>query len=122
MARSLIENAMNNNEVFEKLNQFVTEQRWEYDFPLTKDTTVKEELKITGDDAVDFLIAYGKKFNVDVSHFMAADYFDGEGDVILPAIIRSITGKKKPLKKILTLGHLEKGIIAGKLDEEVINS
>jgi acyl carrier protein len=110
------------NDVFEKLKQFVTEQRWEYPFPLTKDTTVEKELKITGDDAVDFLIAYGKKFNVDVSHFMAADYFDSEGDIILPAIIRSITGRRKPFKKILTLGHLEKGIMAGKLTEEVINS
>jgi hypothetical protein len=32
------------------------------------------------------------------------------------------TGKSKPSRKILTVGHLEKGIIAGKLDEEVINS
>jgi acyl carrier protein len=113
---------MNDEEIFERLKKFVIKQRWEYDFPLTKDTTVEEELKITGDDAVDFLIAYGKNFNVDVSHFMAADYFDGEGDVILPAIIRIMTGKKKPFKKTLTLGHLEKGIMAGKLDEEVINS
>jgi hypothetical protein len=111
-----------NDEVLEKLKQFVVEQRWEYDFPLTRATLVETELKITGDDAVEFLIAYGKCFNVDVSHFMAADYFDGEGDVILPAIIRAITGKKKPLKKNLTLGHLEKGILAGRLDEEVINS
>jgi len=49
---------------------------------------------------------------------MAADYFDGEGDPILPAVIRIPTGKKN---KILTVGHLEKGILAGRLDEEVIN-
>jgi len=55
---------------------------------------------------------------VDVTKFMAADYFDGEGDPILPAVIRIPTGKKN---KILTVGHLEKGILAGRLDEEVIN-
>src|SRR5580693_7017262 len=46
------------------------------------------------------MIAYGKEFCVDVSRFMAAEYFDGEGDIILPAIIRMITGKEKRQKVI----------------------
>jgi hypothetical protein len=49
------------------------------------------------------------------------DYFDGEGDIVLPTLIRTILGNKKTAKKVLTVGHLEKGIIAGRLNEEVIN-
>lgn len=110
-----------NDEIFEKLKKFVVEERWENDFPLIASTTVERELKITGDDAVEFLIAYGKEFSVDVTYFMAADYFDGEGTDFLSPIVRAITGKKEQPKKILTLGHLAKGILAGRLDEEVIN-
>ena len=51
------------------------EQRREYEFALTRNTTVEKDLRITSDDAVEFLLAYAKKFDVDVSHFMAADYF-----------------------------------------------
>jgi len=40
----------------------------------------------------------------------------------LPAIIRTFTGKKKKTNKVLTIAHLEKGIFAGRLDEEVVNS
>jgi len=53
---------------------------------------------------------------------MAADYFDGEGDFILPSIIRMFTGKRKGKNKVLTVAHLGKGILVGKLDETVINS
>ena len=66
---------------------------------------------ITGADAADFLMAYKNYFNVDVSQFKAADHFEGEGMNIL-------TGNGG--KKDLTLGDLEKGIIAGRLNEEVL--
>lgn len=110
------------DEIFEELKKFIIEQRWEYDFPLVRETTLERELRITGDDADEFLIAFGKKFNVDVSEFPIGDYFESEGDQILPAIIRMITRKEKRQKKPLTIGQLEKAMIAGKLDEEVINS
>jgi acyl carrier protein len=77
-------------------------------------------LGISGGDAVEFIIAFGKKFNVNVSKFMAAEYFNPEGDLILPAIIRFLTGKKKRKQKCLKIIHLEKAVIAGRLDEEVI--
>jgi hypothetical protein len=80
------------------------------------------DLRIYGDDAAELLIAYGKKFDADVSNFMAADYFEPEGDQILPAIIRLITGKSSPKYKVLTVGQMEKGIVAGKLNKEIINS
>lgn len=111
-----------NDEVFNKLKDFVIKESAVDDEEITRDTQIEEDLGVTGDDAVDFMIAYGKAFNVDVTQFMTGDYFDGEGDIILPAIIRFFTSKKKKPNKRLTVGHLEKGIIAGRLDEEVINS
>ena len=111
-----------NDEVFEKLRQFIIRERWEYNFPLKRDTQIGSDLKIYGDDSDEFLIAFSKEFNVDVSKFKIGDYFGDEGDPILPAIIRVVTGKKKRQTKVLTIGHLEKAIEAGRLDEEVINS
>jgi len=111
-----------NDEIFNSLKLFVIKEAAVEDEEVTREAKIEDELGVTGDDAVDFLIAYSKAFNVDVTKFMAADYFDGEGDPILPGIIRLFTGKKKKANKILTVGHLEKGILAGRLDEEVINS
>jgi acyl carrier protein len=110
------------DETFDKLKAFVIEEAAVDAEEVTKEAKIEEDLGIYGDDAVEFMIAYGKVFNVDVSKFMAGEYFDAEGDWILPAIIRFLTGRKKKKNKILTVAHLEKGIYAGRLDEEVINS
>jgi acyl carrier protein len=110
------------DEIFDKLKDFIIKEAAVEAEEVTKGASIENDLGVTGDDAVDFLIAYGKAFNVNVTKFMAADYFNEEGDIILPALIGAITGKKKNKNKILTVGHLEKGIIAGRLDEEIINS
>ena len=101
------------NEIFDRLKEFVIKESAVDDGEITRDTQIEDELGVTGDDAVEFMIAYGKTFNVDVTKFMAADYFRGEGWNLFPS---------KKSGKILTVGHLEKGILAGRLDEEIINS
>jgi len=113
---------MSDNNIFNNLKDFVIKQSYVDDEVITSETKIEDDLGVSGADAVEFIIAYGKEFNVDVTKFMAADYFSPDGDVILPALIRIFTCKAKPSRKILTVGHLEKGIIAGRLDEEVINS
>ena len=110
------------DEIFEKLKTFVIKEAAVDEEEVTREAKIENDLGVTGGDAVDFLIAYSKEFNVDVTKFMAADYFDGEGDPILPAIGRFFTGKTKKENKVLTVAHLEKGIVTGRLDEEVINS
>ena len=75
------------------------------------DSTLQHDLTIYGDDAVDLMVAYGKKFNVDVSQFMAADYFSGEG---------GFSYFDPPIKQ-LTINHMVAGVLAGKLDEVIIN-
>lgn len=120
-----------NNEIFDRLKKFVSEQGFGYTLPfpflfkkkeLTRETSIEKELRVTGDYADEFLIAFGKEFNVDVSKFRIGDYFGDEGDPILPELIRTFTGKKSRQTKELTINHLEKAVIAGRLDEEVINS
>jgi acyl carrier protein len=117
-----------NDEIFDRVKKFVLESGWGYKLPSLKEreinneTRVKEDLKINGDDADAFLIAFGKEFDVEVSKFKIDEYFDDEGEPILPAIIRMLTGKEKRKTKELTIGHLEKAVKAGRLDEEVINS
>jgi alcohol dehydrogenase YqhD (iron-dependent ADH family) len=80
---------------------------------ITESAYLEKDLGIYGDDAVEYIIAFGKAFNVDVSKFMAAYYFSGEGISF---------SKKRQEKKELSITHLIKAIKAGRLDEEVINS
>lgn len=85
------------------------------------ETRIEEDLGIYGDEAMEFITAFSKEFNVDISQFMAAEYFSPEGDFILPAILRMFKGSKKKKQKTLKIIHLEMAIKAGRLDEEVIN-
>lgn len=108
------------NEIFNKLKTFVLEESTVDDQEITRETEIENDLGIYGDDADDFLIKFGKKFNVDVSQFPIGNYFSDEGDFILPAIIRFFTNTKKRERKSFTVGHLEKAIMAGKLDENTM--
>lgn len=107
---------------FENLIDFIVKQCAVDPTEVTRDARIEDDLGVYGDDAMELLVAFGKSFDVDVSKFMARDYFSAEGDKILPAIIRVFTNKKKVSRKVLTVGHLEKAIIAGRLDEEVIET
>ena len=109
-------------ENFDRLKHFIVNEVGVEEEEVTKEAKIEDDLGIYGDDSDEFLIAFGKEFNVDVSQFPIGDYFSPEGDFILPAIIRFLTNRKKRQRKVLTVGHLEKAVIAGRLDEEVINS
>ena len=93
-----------------------------YRKPLERNTTLEKDLGVSGDDAVEFLLDFSKEFQVDMSNFDIKKYFFPEGDSILPAIARLFTGKRQRKEKELRLGDLEKAVIAGRLDEEIINS
>ena len=110
------------DKIFNRIKKFVVNQAAVREDDVTEYASLEKDLGIHGDDAVAFIIAFGNEFNVDVSKFMAADYFSPEGDFILPAIIRFFTGKKKQKQKDLKLKHLENAVAAGRLDEEIINS
>jgi Protein of unknown function (DUF1493) len=93
----------NNIEVdnrFAELVFFIRDKTGVHEMPITRDTLIEDDLGVTGDDADDLLKAFSEKYNVDISNFNLQN--------------RTITP--------FNIGHLEKGIIAGRLDEEVINS
>lgn len=78
---------------------------------------MEKDLGITGDDAVELLLDYGKKFDVDISKLDLRKYFMPEGDTILSSLL----GKAESKEKELTVGDLEKGIMAKQLNEQIIN-
>jgi acyl carrier protein len=108
------------HDMVNQIIEFIEENQGRDRKTITIDTRLEKDLGITGDDATEFLIAFGKKFNVDVSNFMAADYFGDEGFDIIAWILNFFPGGKE--RKSLTVAHLEKAVIAGRLDETVINS
>ncbi len=109
------------NLIFDKVKAFTSELAGIKEESILETSSVEKDLGIYGDDAVEYILAFGKKFNVDVSNFMAADYFSPEGIDIIGAVVRMFTGKPKPIKT-LTISHLVKAIIAGRLDEDIINN
>ncbi|MBL0335898.1 MAG: DUF1493 family protein [Chitinophagaceae bacterium] len=85
------------DEIFNKLKGFISDQGYGYTLPwpflfkkkeIKRETSLEADLKISGDDSEEFLLAFGKEFNVDVSKFHIGEYFGDEGDQILPSIIR----------------------------------
>jgi acyl carrier protein len=106
---------------FHRLKEFIVEQVGIHEDEVTPDSRLYDDLGVYGDDAAELLIEYGRKFNVDVSKFMAADYFKGEGMDLIGGLLRVFNGKRRNHNyKVLTVNDLEKGIDAGRLDEEVI--
>ena len=106
---------------FDKLKEFIVDQIGVPEDKVTPSARLYEDLGVYGDDATELLIDYGRRFNVDVSNFMAADYFKGEGMDLIGGLLRIFAGKQRSQKyKVLTVNDLEKGINAGRLNEEVI--
>jgi acyl carrier protein len=99
-----------NEHIFDDIKCFIEKLRWKYPFELKRETKIEQDLGITGDEAYEFIDAFSKQFSVDISNFRFEDYFEPEGDWILPTLIRFCTGKKKEKKRVLTLGDLERAI------------
>ncbi|MBL7734380.1 MAG: DUF1493 family protein [Chitinophagaceae bacterium] len=109
---------MNNAEAenrFAELVAFIRDKSGEHEIPITRETLIEDNLGISGDDAGDLVVEFSKKYKVDISNFKFRSYFHGEPSIL--DVIGINSRKKKPF----TVGHLEKAIIAGRLDEEVIN-
>lgn len=81
---------------------------------------IEDDLLICGDDAIDFIMAYSKEYNVDVSKFMAADYISAEGGQLFGRLFGKPLDNEPARRKKLTIQNLLDGIHAGKLDESTI--
>lgn len=79
------------------------------------------DLWIYGDDAVELILAFGRKFNVDVSEFMSSEYFLNEGSLFAPLFychLNFLFVKRKVIK----VKDLMSAIYAGKLNHDVIGN
>lgn len=97
---------------FTELVSFIRDAIGEYEMPIKRETLIEADLGVSGDEADRLVIAISKKYGFSVENFSFAKYFNNE-----PSFF-DISRKVHPF----TVGHLEKAIIAGRLDEEVINS
>lgn len=63
------------------------------------DTAINNDLKIEGDDAVDFLLEFAEKFQVDMRTFPFEDYFYNEGELSYFWLLKllGLRRAKKPL-------------------------
>lgn len=73
---------------------------------LDRDTSIEEDLGVTGIDADKFILEFSRKFNVDLSGFNIDNYFEPEFSFLL-------FEKKK--KKRFTIKELENAILTGVL-------
>jgi len=64
-----------NDSTFDRLKQFIVDRVGVYEEEVKPESRLYDDLGVYGDDATELLIEYGKKFKVDVSKFMAADYW-----------------------------------------------
>jgi hypothetical protein len=55
---------MNNFILLRKIISLIEDLMGEYSFPIVPDIAVEEDLNITGDDAVEFIIEYGNNTSV----------------------------------------------------------
>ena len=99
-------------DAFDKIKEFVVKERGRYRKPLSRNTTLEKDLKICGDDSDEFIEAFGKEFQVDISEFDLAKYFASEGSFALMKLtLFGIDTGNPPI----TLGDLEKAVHSGKL-------
>ena len=90
-------------EISTELLNFIEIFFGKYDFILNGNTSIENELGITGLDGEEFIKKYSKIFNVDISNFIFSDYFQPEPSMFISS--RTV--------KPLTLGDLETGITQG---------
>lgn len=106
----------NNDKIYEDLLNFVKAEIgpiWWKKISLNRETRLLEDLRINGDDAVDFFLKFEKKFKLNLNDLDLSLYFDSEGfDLIgISKLIRWTNLEKKTQRFPLTIGDLEKLIL-----------
>ena len=92
---------------------------WSAAMEISVSTGMQRDLGIYGDDAMEFLVMYSDTFHVDINDFPSSYYFDGERPDVMGFLL-GLFQPAKPPRKELTVGHLQRGIQAKRLDEQVI--
>ncbi len=82
-------------DMFKRVESFVLKFRPGSKGPLSADTRLLDDLGMDGDDAVEFMEAFSKEFDVDMSEFEFDKHFgpEGFGPVDLFYILFSLVGR-----------------------------
>lgn len=104
---NLIDKAMIENKELEQLIR----KHSAYDQKIYENTSIVRDLNIDNKQAKEFIDAYAKAFNIDISSFHFAKYF----------YVDNSNSTDRPVRKELTIADLERGIIVGELNEDVIS-
>lgn len=102
-----------NNTLSNEVIEFVYKQRWKYKIKLTRDTVLEDDLKITGDDANDFMKSFFNEFDIEIRNFESGTFFGDDGFSLINLSWLFSRKKKRSQPTPLTLGHLEKVIELG---------
>lgn len=113
---------MNNtiSTTFQNIKQFVSEFAGVPEISIMMNSGLENDLKIYGDDSFDLIIAYSKKFNVDISNFNFKNYIAPEGDTLLPLMVDFFNKSNNKKRIDLKISDLVDGVILGRLDETTI--
>ena len=104
---------MNEDKILGDLISFIRKEMNEFKGPINRGTLIEDDLGITGDEAAELIMNFSKKYNVDIHEFVFSNYFYDESAVFILS---------HEVKLPFNVGHLQKAIIAGRLDETVINN
>ena len=77
------------------------------DFSTESNPKIYHDLGIYGDDAAEFLKAYSKAFNVDLSTFIFDEYFPPEVDVLTSVFLKLFRSRKIHYKELTVKMLLE---------------
>jgi hypothetical protein len=113
---------MERQDVSVELVSFIRKKlRYPTRLPISPDTSVEDNLGVTGDDSPEFMEAFFVRFNVDPGDFDCNRYFEGEG-VFDPfsAVLRSVfrRSRKESQRQPLTVAMLQRAIDLGVWDSE----
>lgn len=100
------------NDIQEDLILFIRKEINDYKLPITGESLLENDLGITGEDASELIVAFSKKYKVNIDNFIFSKYFNEE-----PNAFTAPSSDISPL----TVSDLEKAIRAGSLDESTIH-
>lgn len=89
----------------EDLIRFIRDEILDSKFEITDNLSIEDDLGISGDDASEFILAFSKKFGVNIEEFNFSNYFNSE-----PSFLT-----KSSKNELLTIGMLNNAIYEGKL-------
>lgn len=93
----------------QELIDFIAEETRTKPSKIHKDSLLEKDLGLYGDEAGDFLTAYSKRYNVDISQFPFSTYFNPEGMPLMRGFFNQAKTKE------LSVNDLYEGIQKGSL-------